>query len=213
MRFRSTGPGRALGPGLDQLIAHEVAAAYAATPVRSRATEVVAAYAALEAQTDLLFARVTQADRPGCIRVVFTGLPEPYATDREMIGAVRHQRILEVPVSSATGFPFHPVLGSEPGGPYDRFRAVHDILGHVRLGLGFDRDEEFAVWRAQDRQYRGLARSALATELHGEHSVRWTTGQPADHKAILLHPELVARARRGKVRPAVENTLAASTSG
>jgi len=105
------------------------------------------------------------------------------------------------------------VLRSEPGGPYDRFRAVHDILGHVRLGLGFDRDEEFAVWWAQDRQYRGLARWALATELHGEHSVRWTTGQVAEHKAILLRPELVARARRGMTRPDVENPVAASTSG
>jgi hypothetical protein len=190
-----------------------VADAYAATPVNSRDRRVVAAYAELEVQTGILFARITQADRPGSIRVVFTGLREPYATDRELIGAVRHQRILEVPVSATTGFPCHPLLGSEPGGLYDRFRAVHDILGHVGLGLGFDRHDEFAVWWTQDRQYVGLARWALASELHGEHSVRWTTGQAAEHKAVRLHPELVARARKGKTRPGVENAVAVSTSG
>jgi hypothetical protein len=202
-----------VGPRLDRLTAHEVAAAYGAKPVRPRAPAVVAAYAELEAQTDVLFVRITEAHGPGRIRVVFTGLAEPYATDGEMIGAVRREGILEVPVSSTPGVRSHPVLGSEPGGPYDRFRAVHDILGHVRLGLGFDRDEEFAVWWSQDRQYRGLARWALATELHGEHSVRWTTGQCAEHKAVLLHPELVARARRGRGRPHVENGVAVSTSG
>ena len=44
--------------------------------------------------------------------------------------------------------------------------------------------------------YTGLARWALATELHGEHSVRWTTGNLADHKAILLEPRLLDASRR-----------------
>jgi hypothetical protein len=44
--------------------------------------------------------------------------------------------------------------------------------------------------------YTGLARWALATELHAEHSVLWTTGTLAEHKATLLPPNLVRASRR-----------------
>jgi pimeloyl-ACP methyl ester carboxylesterase len=45
----------------------------------------------------------------------------------------------------------HPLMGNDLGGAYDRFRAVHDVLGHARLRLRFDRDGEFVVWRSQER--------------------------------------------------------------
>ena len=81
-------------------------------------------------------------------------------------------------------------------GEYDRFRAVHDVLGHAGLGLGFDRHGEFAVWLYQERFHSPPARRALATELHGQHSVYWTTGHMAEPKAVLLDPELLRRSRR-----------------
>jgi hypothetical protein len=84
-------------------------------------------------------------------------------------------------------------MGNDRGGAYDRFRSVHDVLGHARLRLGFDRDGEFAVWRSQERFHGPLARRALATELHGRHSVLWTTGELAEPKAILLDPRLLRR--------------------
>ena len=87
------------------------------------------------------------------------------------------------------------MMDTEPGGAFDRFRAVHDILGHARLRLGFDRDSEFAVWLSQERFHGPLARRALATELHGQHSVRWTTGEFAEPKAVLLDPALLRRSR------------------
>ena len=85
---------------------------------------------------------------------------------------------------------------SSIGGTYDRFRAVHDIVSHARLGLGFDRHGEFSAWLAEDRMYTGLARWALATELHAEHSVFWTTGTLAAHKATLLPADLVRASLR-----------------
>ena len=77
-------------------------------------------------------------------------------------------------------------MGCEVGGAYDRFRAVHDVLGHGLLGVGFDRDGEYAAWRFQERHHSPLARRALATELHAEHSIRWTTGDLPEHKATVL---------------------------
>jgi hypothetical protein len=73
---------------------------------------------------------------------------------------------------------------------------VHDIVSHTRLGFGFDRHGEFSAWLAEDRMYSGLARWALATELHAEHSVLWTTGHLAEHKSTLLPPDLVLASRR-----------------
>ena len=103
--------------------------------------------------------------------------------------------MLEITTSARERDRRHPLLGCDRGGTYDRFRAVHDIVGHVEPCLGFDRDGEFAAWLTQERLYDGLARWALATELHAEHSVRWTTGTLSDHKATLLDRELLNKVR------------------
>jgi hypothetical protein len=72
---------------------------------------------------------------------------------------------------------------------------VHDIVSHGWLGHDFDRHGELSAWLAEDAIYTGLARWALATELHGHHTVLWTTGEHADHKAVLLDPELLRCAK------------------
>src|SRR5262249_37447158 len=89
----------------------------------------------------------------------------------------------------------HPLLDSSIGGTHDRLRAVHDIVSHGWRRYGFDRDGEFAAWILEDRMYSGLARWALATELHAQHSVRWTTGHLAHHKAALPHARLLRAPR------------------
>ena len=66
------------------------------------------------------------------------------------------------------------------------FRAVHDLVGHVATGFGFDKDGEYSARLVQRSSYTGLARWAARTELHAEISALWTTGQFADHKAALL---------------------------
>ena len=135
----------------------------------------------------------------------------PYCSDEEMISGVRMTRLLEVTTSASEPDWSHPLFGNEPGGAYDRFRAVHDIVRHIDTGFGFDRFGEFGAWLAQDRFYRGPGRLALGTELREEHSVRWTTGPVADHKATPLHPPILARAEEGCPRSATtcsEATLA-----
>ncbi len=85
------------------------------------------------------------------------------------------------------------MLSGEAGGAYYRFRAVHDLIGHVATGYGFDRDGEYSAWLVQRTFYTGLARWAAATELHGEISALWVTGQVAEHKAVLLDSDLLKR--------------------
>jgi hypothetical protein len=184
--------------GVDPRTAREVAAAFVDAPNAPNDPSVIAAYAQLKSQSDRLFALLTKPDRRPGIRVEMTTDPHPYASDSDMIQAVRSTRVLEVTTAATDPYRQHPLLGCEVGGAYDRFRAVHDLIGHVGPGLGFDRDGEYAAWLTQDRLFQGLARWALATELHAEHSVLWTTGVLAEHKAILLEPLLLFRARESR---------------
>jgi hypothetical protein len=181
-------------------VATEVAAAHMAAPRIGNALA-RAAYAQLVRESDQLFRVVTEPGRPDRVRIAFTTCPSPYDDAAELITSVRRHGVLQVTTAARERDRVHPVMGCEIGGAYDRFRAVHDVLGHACLAVGFDRHAEFATWRIQERWHSPLARRALATELHGEHSVRWTTGRLAEHKAVLFDDRLLRRARIG-VHPA-----------
>jgi len=172
-------------------LARAVASAFAAAPSTPTDPKVAAAYAELTDQADLWFTRLTGAWMRKPVRVVFSRCHEPYADATELSTSVRLHRVLEIFAARHDRDRRHPLLDTSIGGAYDRFRAVHDIVSHGVLQYSFDRDGEFSAWRAEDRLYTGLARQALATELHGEHSVRWTSGELADHKAVLLETRLL----------------------
>jgi hypothetical protein len=149
-----------------------------------------AADAQLAAETDRLLGLLP-------VDIVFTAVAHPYDCADELIRSVRGDRVLEVTSVAWERDRPHPLMGCGVGGEYDRFGAVHDVLGHAHLGVGFDREGEYATWRFQERFHSLLARRALATELHGEHSVRWTTGEVPEHKAVLLDARVLARSRTG----------------
>jgi hypothetical protein len=176
--------------------AHVVAEAFLDSPRESRSAIVRASYADLATQADRWFARLTGSTARTPIRVVCTRRAEPYTTGQELSARVRSDHVLELSPAAYDRDRRHPLLESSIGGTYDRFRAVHDIVSHARFGYGFDRHGEFSAWLAEDRLYTGLARWALATELHAEHSVLWTTGEVADHKATLLPRSLIGASRR-----------------
>jgi hypothetical protein len=165
------------------------------------------AYRELEEQTDRQFAVLTHPGGPYRIRVVGTREVSPYCGAEELFASVLATRVLEMPPTPADRA--HPLLGGQVGGAYFRFRAVHDLVGHVATGFGFDRDGEYSAWVAQRPSYTGLARWAAATELHGEVSALWTTGQFPEHKAVLSerHRPPALAARLGAcTRPSAELT-------
>jgi hypothetical protein len=173
---------RSVDPGETQAVADGFISA------RTRADPLVAlAYQQLEAQTDRQFAALTDPQGPYRITVVGTRIVTPYASAGELISSVLASRTLEITAPDRA----HPLLGSEVGGAYCRLRAVHDLIGHVATGYGFDRDGEYSAWLVQRDLYSGLARWAAATELHGEVSALWATGQFAEHKSVLLDRHLL----------------------
>jgi hypothetical protein len=178
----------------DETAAAEVAEAHSNAP-RVGGGLARIAYAVLARETDDLFELITQVHRP--ISVFFTMCTEPYADADELIRSIRCDRILEITTAATERDRCHPLMDNGLGGTYDRFRAVHDVVGHGHLGVGFDREGEYSAWRFQERLHSPLARQVLATELHAEHSVRWTTGDLPEHKAVILDQRVIERSRVG----------------
>ncbi|HWF15564.1 MAG TPA: hypothetical protein VG244_05235 [Acidimicrobiales bacterium] len=149
---------------------------------------VVEAYRQLQVETDHLFTLLTRDTFRQAIRVVFTRYSQPYESDQELILAVRAIGTLELTSAATAGERLHPLLDCDFGGAFDRFRAVHDLIGHAWCGYGFDLDDECAAWSAQDRLHNGLARFALATELYGVNAARGLVGEAPNLRALLLAP-------------------------
>jgi hypothetical protein len=173
--------------------ASDIAAWHLQSASTSDDPRIAAAYRQLQQQTDCLFRVLTDHSRPHCIRVSFTFVRRPYDSDQELIAAIVNERRLEVTVASSDQNRLHPALDCCPGGPYDRFRAVHDIVGHGFGLRGFDAEGEYSAWQFHNDLCSGLAQLALATELRGEYAVLTQTGECAEHKALIFPPALVLR--------------------
>jgi hypothetical protein len=149
-------------------------------------SKVKEAYRQLQIETDRLFAALGRDPISSAARVAFTRCARPYASDLELIEAVSAGATLEVTSAATAEGRLHPILDCEFGGAFDRFRAVHDLIGHAWCGYGFALPAECAAWRVQDRLHSDLARCALATELYAVNAARGITGESSDLKALLL---------------------------
>ena len=172
--------------------ASTAAATVGAWYLRSRSdhhdSEVIEAYRQLELESDHLYAVLTQDTGRWTVRVAFTRCARPYENEEELIQAVRGNGVLEIPSAVAAGTRMHPLLDCGFGGAFDRFRAVHDLIGHAWCGYGFGLDDECEAWCFQDRLHSGLARFALATELYGVNAARSIVGEAPELRALLLTP-------------------------
>jgi hypothetical protein len=197
-------------------MARTVAVAYQEAPNAPDDPFVRAAYAELSRQVDEWFGRITTGALGEPVRVVFTRGSEEYGDSDELAESVRSQRLLLVPSAAYDHDRRHPLLDHAPGGAHDRFRAVHDIVSHGWFGHDFSRDGEFSAWLSEDLLYRGPARWALATELHAQHSVRWTTGDLAPFKAVLVDTTLLTASIEAGLRvnrqPATDRGRACKTA-
>jgi hypothetical protein len=176
-------------------LVNDVGQAYLRAETLGDRALVIRAYEHLQAETDDLFYALVGANVADPLRIVFTDCPAPYESDMELIAAVRASRVLEITTAATSQFPIHPTLGCEYGGPFDRFRAVHDAIGHAGAGFGFDLGDEIAAWRVQDRFHGTLAGWALATELLAVNCARSVIGEAPEHSAMLIEPRLVERCR------------------
>jgi hypothetical protein len=184
---------------VSRVVAVDVGRSYLSASSTPLDPVVVAAYTSLQAETDRLFDSLVRCAGRHSVRIAFTRCEVPYADAGELIESARADRVLEITTAAVHRDPIHPILSCEYGGPFDRFRAVHDLVGHAQTGFGFELDDEMAAWRRQDRLHGHLARRALATELLAINCARAIIGEAPPQKAMLLSPELVRRSRSALV--------------
>ena len=66
--------------------------------------------------------------------------------------------------------PVPDTIGGEPATANDIFRAVHDVFGHLKDGVGFRAEGEENAWRSHSGMYSDLARPAMTSETRGQNS-------------------------------------------
>lgn len=180
---------------VDPDLAAEVAVRFQSAPNDQTNATIRAAYEQLERQSDLLFAHLTDPDRPRHrrLRVEFTQCDNPYDSDDELVGRSPH--------SWGAGN-HHERQGSGPPSPLTGLR----LRRHVRQISCRPRHRcpcRPAPWLRPKWRIRSLANPraalprtcSLATELSAEHSVLWTTATLSDHRATLIAHDLLNRVR------------------
>lgn len=99
----------------------------------------------------------------------------------EMRHDVTENNRMKVYSTKSTGG--HPFLTDDDN---DRFRAVHDVFGHLGTGRGIDFNGEEAAFQGHAAMYTPLARQAMATETRGQNAALRVTGNFQDQKVGIL---------------------------
>ena len=119
---------------------------------------------------------------------------DPYKDVHELRHDVEHNHQIKVLGTHATGG--HPYFSNETN---DRFRAVHDLFGHLGTGRDFDRHGEEAAFQAHARMFSEHARPALTSETRGQNGSLIVNGSFGPQKIAVLprklwHPGLASSA-------------------
>jgi hypothetical protein len=143
-------------------------------PVMADASDVELAYAALADEVGALARAVTAPSAKGGLGVRVNLVPtpgEPYSGAARLCHDLRDRR--EMSLRAAAVDPPHPVLCNQT---LDHLHAVHDVLGHAALGLGFDLQSEYAAWLFCRPLFSEAARPAAFCELAGAVTTYVLTG-------------------------------------
>lgn len=152
-------------------------------PAMADGRQVELAYAALADEVIALAqAVIAPLDKGGLgVRVNLVPTPgEPYPDAATLCHDVRERRAITLRAASVD--PPHPVLRDEA---LDHLHAVHDVLGHAALGLGFDLQSEYAAWLYCRPLFSETARPAAFCELAGAVTTYVLTGARPRQRADL----------------------------
>jgi hypothetical protein len=165
---------RALGQAHDNL------------PVMDRSA--LPAYHAMREEVNRQFDHMTAPTRKGGLGIdVEVTKHDPYGGGnvgqvyRDFRGDVETNNRMKVFSTASTGG--HPVFSDDDN---DKFRAVHDVYGHLGSGRGIDFDGEEAAFQKHSRMFSPLARQAMATETRGQNSALRMHGEFQDQRVGIL---------------------------
>lgn len=127
---------------------------------------------------------------------------DPYANPRELREDVSTNRRIRTLATGSTG-------GTEQMSPEmnDKFRAVHDVFGHLAIGRDFTRHGEEAAAQHHAQMFPPEAHAALFSETRAQNSALIRSGQFPENKgyelpawATQIKPKLPLK-RRPKAEP------------
>jgi hypothetical protein len=115
------------------------------------------------------------------VDIIQPGMPNPYPNGSpDMIKDVRGKHLWVFPTESGFGSgeaANHPLLtpvGEKLGNhdllANDVFRAVHDVFGHAKEGVGFGPHGEENAWRSHVGMFSPEAQKAMTSETRGQNS-------------------------------------------
>ena len=110
---------------------------------------------------------------------------DPYPDVHALRHDVLHNKQIQVLGTHATGG--HPFFTNDEN---DKFRAVHDVFGHLGTGRDFDRHGEEATYQAHARMFTPLARGALASETRGQSGSLILSGQFGPQRIAVMPKRL-----------------------
>lgn len=101
----------------------------------------------------------------------------------------------------------HPLLeqtgldwGGRPVTYNDIFRAIHDVYGHAKEGLGFRHDGEDNAWRQHAAMFSPAARRAMTSETRGQNS--WLNFGPyAEHNQTANQADTIFAEQKAGLMP------------
>ena len=149
-------------------------------------------FEALGSEIEEQFDMVTKPVSEGGLGITVEFVDEdPYDNFIEMYEDYTENKTIKILKTEATGG--HPFFTNEQN---DKFRAVHDLFGHLATGRGFDRHGEEAAYQAHKSMFSETAAKAAATELRGQNSYLLEKGDFGPQKLILL-PESMRKGLAG----------------
>ena len=170
----------------------DIGRAYASEPDLAKeevSGEVTEAWTALADEVEEQWELISKPESEGGLGITVEFVDEdPYRSYAEMRKDFIENKRIKVLKTEATGG--HPFFTNEQN---DKFRAVHDIFGHLGTGRGFDRHGEEAAYQAHRSMFTGTAQKALATELRGQNTYLLTYGDFGPQKLFIL-PENMRKA-------------------
>lgn len=133
--------------------------------------DIKASYKSLGEHIGKQFDFITRPEAEGGMGFTYEVTPEdPYANDQELREDLARKHIK---VLSTKGSGGSEALGDDMN---DKFRAVHDVIGHGATGHGFSRFGELSAARLHAATLPPEARLALLSELKGQNAYLVTYG-------------------------------------
>ena len=119
---------------------------------------------------------------------------DPYPSFAELhddFVANRRVKVMKTSVTGGAAYVDDPATGRRVLAGFDestndKFRAVHDTLGHLGTGRGFDRHGEEAAYLAHRSMFPEELWGVLASELRGQNAFLTTRGDFPEQKLGLL---------------------------